>query len=173
MEETLAIKFEHVPAKITDVAVMVQKGEVEAFIGWEPASAQHYVQRLPPLPNAESLQLAFTPAYVKENPDTVEKFVRATLKGIHWIKTNGNEKTAELIASKMNDPKTYAVNLNALGSVHLTQPRLDMPSTRIWLATIAKQGKIPGNLVEDVDRWVGKYLDYSFLDKAETALKKT
>ena len=43
----------------------------------------------------------------------------------------------------------------------LTQPRLDMPSTRIWLTTIAKQGKIPEDLVKDVDGWVGKYLDYS------------
>jgi NitT/TauT family transport system substrate-binding protein len=182
IQQTMGIKYEHVPAKITDVAVMIQKGEVEAFIGWEPASAQaialapdllHYVQRLPPIPNSESLQLAFTPAYVKDNPDTVEKFVRATLKGINWIKANGNEKTAELIAKKMNDPKSYDVNFNALGSVDLTQPRLDMPSTRIWLTTIAKQGKIPEDLVKDVDGWVGKYLDYSFLDKAEAVLNKT
>jgi NitT/TauT family transport system substrate-binding protein len=182
IQQSMGLKFEHVPAKITDVAIMIQKGEVEAFIGWEPASAAaiaqapdllHYVERLPPIPNSESLQLAFTPAYVKANPDTVEKFVRAMLRGIEWMKTNGKEKTAELIARKMNDPKSYAVNLDALGSVDLTQPRLDMPSTRIWLTTIAKQGKIPEELVKDVDGWIGKYLDYSFLDKAEAALKKT
>ena len=98
--------------------------------------------------------------------------MRATLRGIEWIKANGNEKTAQLIAKKMNDPNSYAVNLNALGSVDLTQPRLDMPSTRIWLTTIAKQGKIPEDLVKDVDGWVGKYLDYTFLDKAEASLKK-
>ena len=131
-----------------------------------------YIQRMPPIPNSESLQLAFTPAFVKANPDTVEKFVRATLKGVEWIKANSKEKTAELVARKMNDPKSYAVNLDALGSVDLTQPRLDMASTRIWLTTIAKQGKIPEDLVKDVDAWVGKYLDYSFLDKAEAALKK-
>jgi NitT/TauT family transport system substrate-binding protein len=182
IQQTMGIKYEHVPAKITDVAVMIRKGEVEAFIGWEPASAAaialapdllHYIQRLPPIPNSESLQLAFTPAYIKANPDTVSKFVQATLKGVEWIKSNGNEKTAELIARKMNDPKSYAVNLDALGSVDLTHPRLDMPSTRIWLTTIARQGKIPEELVKDVDAWVGKYLDYSFLDKAEAALKKS
>ncbi len=181
IQQTQGIKFEHVPAKITDVAVMIQKGEVEAFIGWEPASAAaiaqapdllHYIERLPPVPNSESLQLAFTPAYTKANPETVTKFVRATLRGIEWIKANGKEKTAELVSKKMNDPKSYPVNLNALGSVDLTQPRLDMPSTRIWLTTIAKQGKIPADLVKDVDGWVGKYLDYSFLDKAEASLKK-
>jgi NitT/TauT family transport system substrate-binding protein len=182
IEQSMKLKFEHVPGKITDFAVMIQKGEVDAFIGWEPASAAaiaqapdllHYTERLPPIPNSESLQLAFTPDFAKANTDTVEKFVRATLRGIEWIKSNGREKTAELIAKKMNDPKSYAVNLDALGSVDLTQPRLDMPSTRIWLTTIAKQGKIPEDLVKDVDGWVGKYLDYSFLDKAERTLKKT
>jgi NitT/TauT family transport system substrate-binding protein len=181
IQQSMGIKYEHVPAKITDVALMIQKGEVEAFIGWEPASAAaiaqapdllHYIQRLPPIPNSESLQLAFTPGYTKDNPETVVKFMRATLRGIEWIKANGNEKTAQLIAKKMNDPNSYAVNLNALGSVDLTQPRLDMPSTRIWLTTIAKQGKIPEDLVKDVDGWVGKYLDYTFLDKAEASLKK-
>ena len=51
-------------------------------------------------------------------------------------------------------------------------PRLDMPSTRIILRTIAKQGKIPEDLVKDVDGWVGKYVDYSYLDKAEASLNK-
>ena len=181
IQQSMGIKFQHVPAKISDVAVMIQKGEVEAFIGWEPASAAavaqapdllHYIQRMPPIANSESLQLAFTPAYVKENPETVQKFVHATLRGIEWIKANGKEKTAELVSKKMNDPKSLPVNLDALESVDLTQPRIDMPSTRLWLTTIAKQGRIPEELVKDVDAWVGKYVDYSFLDRAEASLKK-
>jgi NitT/TauT family transport system substrate-binding protein len=181
IQQSMGIKFQHVPAKISDVAVMIQKGEVEAFIGWEPASAAavaqapdllHYIQRMPPIPNSESLQLAFTPVYVKDNPETVQKFVLATLRGIEWIKANGKEKTAELVSKKMNDPKSLPVNLDALESVDLTQPRIDMPSTRLWLTTIAKQGRIPEELVKDVDAWLGKYVDYSFLDKAEASLKK-
>lgn len=181
IEQTQGFKVQHVPAKISDVAVMIEKGEVEAFIGWEPASAaavarapdvMHYIQRMPPIPNSESLELAFRPAYIKDHPDMVQKFVRATLRGIEWIKANGSEKTAELIAKKMNDPNSYKVNLDALKSVDVTQPRIDMPSTRLWLTTIAKQGKIPEELVKDPDAWVMKYVDYSFLDKAEASLKK-
>jgi len=180
IEETQGFKVNHVPAKISDVAVMIEKGEVEAFIGWEPASAAaiaqapellHYIQRLPPIADAESLELAFRPGYVKEHPDNVMRFIRATLKAIAWIKTNGPEKTAELLSKKMNDPGSYKVNLDALQSVDLTKPRIDMPSTRVWLAAIAKQGKIPEDLVKDVDGWVGKYVDYSFLEKAEASLK--
>lgn len=180
VEQVNGIKVHHVPAKISDVAVMIQKGEVEAFIGWEPASAAavaqapdllHYIQRMPPIENSESLELAFRTDYVEENPKVVEDFVYATLRAMKWIEENGNEATARLIARKVNDPDSYNVNLDALKSVDITKPRLDMPSTRLWLKTIASQGKIPEDLVQDVDAWVGKYLDYSFLDKAEARLK--
>jgi ABC-type nitrate/sulfonate/bicarbonate transport system substrate-binding protein len=179
IEESQGFKVNHVPAKISDVAVMIEKGEVEAFIGWEPASAAavaqapqllHYIERLPPIPNAESLELAFRPGYIKDHPDLVVKFIRATLKGISWMKSNGADKTAQLLAKKMNDPNIYKVNLDALQSVDLTQPRIDMPSTRIWLAAIAKQGKIPEDLVKNIDGWVMKYVDYSYLEKAQASL---
>ena len=92
--------------------------------------------------------------------------------GIEWIKANGNAEDRRAGREEDERSEVVAVNLDALGSVDLTQPRLDMPSTRLWLTTIAKQGKIPEELVKDVDGWVGKYLDYSFLDKAEASLKK-
>jgi NitT/TauT family transport system substrate-binding protein len=181
VEETQKIKLEHVFAKITDFAVMTQKGEIDAFIGWEPASATtialnpelHYISQLPPIPNMESLGLVFQPKIAKEDPDLIVRFVRATLRGVDFIKANSKEKVATLVAKKMNDPKAEPVVVNALGSVDLTDPRIDMASTRILLKVIAKQGKIPADLVTDVDGWIGKYLDYSFLDKAEASLKKT
>jgi NitT/TauT family transport system substrate-binding protein len=180
-EQSQNLKFERVFGKITDIAVMIEKGEVEAFIGWEPASAQaiaqapqllHYIAQRPPMPNAESLSLIFQPKLAKENPDLIVRFMAATLRGIEFIKSSPPEKTAELIAKKMNNPAALPVVLTALGSVTLTDPRLDLASTRILLQTIAKQGKIPPELVTDVDGWIGKYLDYSFLDKAEASLKQ-
>ena len=114
----------------------------------------------------ESLGLVFQPKIAAEDPDLIVRFVRATLRGVEFIRSNSKERTAELVAKKMNDPKAVPVVINALGSVELTDPRLDMPSTRILLNTIARQGKIPADLVKDVDGWIGKYLDYSFLDKA-------
>jgi len=72
----------------------------------------------------------------------------------------------------MNDPTAVPVARAALDSVILTDPKLDMPSTRIILQTIADQGKISKDLVKDVDAWVGKYTDYSFLDKAVATLPK-
>jgi len=181
VEKTQNIKFQRVPGKITDISVMLDRGEVEAFIGWEPASAAaiakakdaHYIAQLPPIPNAESLEIVFQPKIVKDNPDLVVRFLRATVRGMNYIKATPKDKVAEIIAKKMNDPTAQPVARAALDSVILTDPKLDMPSTRIILTTIADQGKISKDLVKDVDAWVGKYIDYSFLDKAVATLPKS
>lgn len=181
VEQSQGLRFKRIFAKITDIAVMIEKGEAEAFIGWEPASAAaiaqspgllHYIAQRPPLENAESLSLIFQPKIARENPDLVVRFVRATLRGMEFIKNNPQEKSIDIIARKMNDPKAGPVVQAALGSVTITDPRFDMNSTRILLKTIAAAGKIPPELVKDVDGWIGKYLDYSFLDKAEASLKE-
>ena len=180
VEKTQNLKFQRVPGKITDISVMLDRGEVEAFIGWEPASAAaiakskdaHYIAQLPPIPNAESLEIVFQPKIVKENPDLVVRFLRATVRGMNYIKNNPKDKVAEIIAKKMNDPSAQPVARAALDSVILTDPKLDMPSTRVLLKTIADQGQISQDLVKDVDGWVGKYLDYSFLDKAQASMPK-
>ena len=180
IEKTQGLKFQRVPGKITDIAVMLDRGEVDAFIGWEPASAAaiakskdtHYVAQWPPIPNAESLELVFQPKIAKENPDLIVRFLRATLRGMSYIKANSKDNVAEILAKKMNDPGAKPVAVMALGSVVVTDPRLDMPSTRIILQPISEQGKIPKELVTNVDAWLGKYLDYSFLQKAEQPAKK-
>ena len=159
---------------------MLDRGAVDAFIGWEPASAAaiakskdaHYVAQWPPIPNAESLQLVFQPKIAKDNPDLIVRFLRASLRGMSYIKANSKENVADLLAKKMNDPSLKPIAVMALGSVAVTDPRLDMPSTRIILQTISEQGKIAKELVSNVDAWLGKYLDYSFLEKAEQTLKK-
>lgn len=180
IEKTQNLKFQRVPGKITDIAVMLDRGEVEAFIGWEPASAAaiakardaHYIAQLPPIKNAESLELVFHPKVAKENPDLVVRFLRATLRGMEYIKTHSKDDVAAIVAKKMNDPAAKPVARMALDSVFVTDPRVDMPSSRIILTTISEQGKISKDLVKDVDAWLGKYLDYSYLEKAEKSLKR-
>lgn len=179
VEKTQNVKFKHVFGKVSDFATMADKGEIEAFISWEPAAATairqngklHYVEQLPPIKNAESLELIVHPKFVKDNPKAVDGFVRATLRGMEWIKKNPPEKTAEIVAKKMNDPSAVAVVVNAMKSIIVTDPRVDMPSTRIILQTIADAGKIPPEYAKDIDGWVGKYIDYSYLERAEKSMK--
>ena len=178
VEQSQNLKFKRVFGKVTDIAIMIDKGEVDAYIGWEPASAiaiaqnpkLHYISQLPPLKNVESLEMIVQTKLAKEKPELVYGFVRAIRRGIEYAKANPKEKVAQIIVAKMGDPNALPIVMSALGSVIITEPRVDMPSTRILAQTIAKQGKIPEELAKDVDGWLGKYLDYSFLDRAEKSL---
>ena len=179
VEKTENIKFKHVFAKVSEFAAMADQGEIDAFISWEPAAATalkqnpklHYIAQLPPIKNAESLELIAHPQFIKDHPKVVDGFVRATLRGMEWIKKNPPEKTAEIVAKKMNDPTAVPVVLNAMKSIIVTDPRIDMPSTRIILKTIADAGKIPAEHAKDIDGWIGKYIDYSYLERAEKSIK--
>lgn len=179
VQSTEGIQFKRVFAKVSDFAVMVDKGEIDAFISWEPAAATaiaknpklHYVAQNPPIENAESLILIAHPDLVKNKPEVLAGMVKATRRGMEFIKNNPPEKVAEIVAKKMNSPEAKQIALTAMGSVIVTEPRIDMPSTRTILKTIADAGKIPAEFGADVDGWIGKYIDYSYLDKAEQDLK--
>ena len=178
VEQSQNLKFQRVFGKITEIAIMIDKGEIDAYIGWEPASAMaiaqnpklHYIAQLPPIKNVESLEMIVQTKLAKEKPELVFGFVRAIRKGIEFVKTNPKEKLAQLIVAKMGDPTALPIIMSALDSVILTEPRVDMASTRILMRTIAQQGKIPEELAKDVDGWMAKYIDYSFLDRAEKSL---
>ncbi len=178
VEQSQNLKFQRVFGKITEIAIMIDKGEIDAYIGWEPASAMaiaqnpklHYISQLPPIKNVESLEMIVQTKLAKEKPELVFGFVKAIRKGIEFVKTNPKEKVAQLIVAKMGNPTALPIIMSALDSVILTEPRVDMASTRILMRTIAQQGKIPGELAKDVDGWMAKYIDYSFLDRAEKSL---
>jgi NitT/TauT family transport system substrate-binding protein len=174
VEKTQHIKFHRVFAKVSDFAVMAEKGEIAAFISWEPAAAtaisqnpnMHYIEQRPPIKNAESLEVIVSPDFVKKNPKAVEGFVRATLKGMKYIKENSLEKTAKIVADKMNTPSGVPVVLDAMKSIDVTDPRIDTPSTKLILRAVIDAKKIPAKFGEDIDGWMNQYLDYTYLDKA-------
>lgn len=180
VEEQENIEFKRVYAKVTDFVPMAQRGEIQAFISWEPAAALaiseasedlHYIEQVPPIENAESLEMIVQRDFAEENPELTTKFVRAILRGIAYIEQNSKEEIASIIAGKMKNPDAADEMLTAMDSVILTDPRVDMPSTKIILKTAAEAGKIPEDLVEDVEGWMGEYIDYSYLEEAEASLE--
>ncbi|MGH7682956.1 MAG: ABC transporter substrate-binding protein, partial [Vulcanimicrobiaceae bacterium] len=107
------IKFKRAFAKVTAFVPMVQNKEIDAFISWEPAAATaisqdsnlHYIAQNPPIPNAESLEMIFTPQFIAQKKDVVRNFVKATMKGIDYIKSHSTGNVAKIIAAKMNSNK--------------------------------------------------------------------
>jgi ABC-type nitrate/sulfonate/bicarbonate transport system substrate-binding protein len=170
-EKKFNITFKRQFAKVTSFVPMMQNKEIDAFISWEPAAATaigqdsnlHYIAQNPPIPNAESLELIFAPQFVAQHKEVVRNFVKATLKGIEYIKTHPTSDVAKIIAAKMGQPSATSVVEMALKSVVLTEPKLDMPSSRIILRTLADSGKIPKEIGADPDGFMKKVIDYSYL----------
>jgi NitT/TauT family transport system substrate-binding protein len=181
MAEEEGIDFKRVYAKVTDFVPMVQKGEIDAFIAWEPAAATaigqndqlHYILQRPlePLEDAESLELIIQRDVADEDRDAVVGFVRAYLRAIEDIRGMAPAEIAEETAKASNQPDQAEVFENALRSVTLTEPRIDMESTDLILKTAAAGGKIPEDMVEDTDAFMNEYLDYSYLEEAEKGLE--
>lgn len=180
MAEDAGIEFRPVYAKVTDFVPMVQKGEIDAFIAWEPAAATaisqddglHYVLQRPPAPleEAENLELIIQRDFADANHDAVVGFVRAYLRAIEDMKTMSPAEVAEEVATASKQPDLAPVFETALESVTLTEPRIDMETTEIVLKTAAAGGKISEDLVQDPEAFMNQYLDYSFLEEAEKGL---
>ncbi|MDE2120668.1 MAG: ABC transporter substrate-binding protein [Betaproteobacteria bacterium] len=178
VENTQHIHFKHVYGKVTGFPVMAHQGEIQAFISWEPAAATalsldkglHYIAQRPPLNNAESLELIASPAMMKQHPDVAYRFVKATLEGMQYIKTHPEMDVARIVAAKMREPKAVPVVMQAMKSVDVVSPRVDMPSSVIILKTLISTGKIPAKYGADTEGWLKGYLDYGDLDKAEKQL---
>lgn len=179
VESTMHLHFKRRFASVTSFATMAKNNEIAAFITWEPAAATavsqnpelHYIEQFPPIPHAESLELIVSPEFAKKHPKVVTGFVRATLRGIQYIKTHSVDDVAKIVAKKMNNPGAVGIAKLALGSVILTDPRVDMPSTTLIVKAAINSGKIPKKYAKDVKGWMHQYIDYSYLERAEKSLK--
>jgi ABC-type nitrate/sulfonate/bicarbonate transport system substrate-binding protein len=174
--EKEGIKFGRlVHGKITDLVVFFQKGEIDGFTGWEWIAADavvnydaHYVIKKPVLPNAESCEIAVSSKFIQENPEAVKKVVRAYYKAMKFIQDNPEETIQ--IMSKLTNKSEEVIKLS-LETTTVTKPEIDMPSMKFEVEDAINTGKIRKEAVPDVDEFINKYVDQSFLEKVKNELK--
>lgn len=174
--EKEGIKFARlVHGKITDLVVFFQKGEIDGFTGWEWICADavtnygaHYVLKKPVLPNAESCEVAVTGKLIKENPQAVEKFVRALYKAVRFIQENPSESVQ--IISKLTGKSEEVIKL-AFTTCTVDKPEVDLPSLKFEVEDAIKTGKIRREAVPDVEQFLKSHMDMSFLEKVKSEFK--
>jgi len=173
------IKFKKaIHAKITDLPVFLEKGEIDGFEGWEWIAAgtvtgvkgAHYVLRYPVINNAEMAVDVFNGKFYREHPELVKKFTRAYLRGMKYFTENPAE-VITFLAKRIDRPETVAKM--ALESCKQDQPELDMPSVRILAQDAIETQKIKKELVPDLDKFLAKYIDQRIMleVKKEIGLK--
>jgi NitT/TauT family transport system substrate-binding protein len=177
-EKEHGIKIQHVYGKITDLIAMLEKGEIQAFCGWETVAAEavlrvkgaHYLAPIPVIPGAESLEVAVSPRLARQQGDVTLGFVRAILKGMRYYEGHEDE-ALRIIARVIGTPQALEVVRLGRGQVKMTDPYLEMKSSKVIFDAAAEARKIPLDKLGSLDAFTQRYLDYSFLKKAEESLR--
>jgi NitT/TauT family transport system substrate-binding protein len=174
IEKTHAVTVRHVYGKITDLLTFFERGEVDGLVGWEPIVGEavyrldaHYLAKSM-RPGSESQALAVSTKLGRENPDAVVRLVRAYLRGIRHFEQNFDD-VVNIVARRLQKPPDL-IRLS-YGQVTLTKPYVERASTREAVEIAIEQGKIRKDAVPDVNAFVEKTIDESFLRKAEASLK--
>lgn len=177
-EKQHGIKVQHVYGKITDLIAMLEQGEIHAFCGWETVAAEavlrvkgaHYLAPVPVIPGAESLEVVVAPKLVKQQPEVVQGFVRAVLKGMRYYDKHEDE-ALRLVARVIGTPQALEVVKLGRRQVKVTDPYIEMKSSKVIFDAAAEAKKIPLDKLPNLDAFMQRYVDYSFLKRAEEALK--
>ncbi len=154
--------------KITDLAVFLEKGEVDALTGWEWILADsvnrvkgaHYVLVHPVIKDAESCGTVFYGKLYRENPDVVKRFMRAWLKGVKYFNDNRPEAMA-FMTKAINRPGKVAEM--ALEAATVNKPDVDFTSVKFAVQDAVNTGKIKKEVIPDVDKFINKYIDQKVL----------
>jgi NitT/TauT family transport system substrate-binding protein len=177
-EQKHGISVKHVHAKITDLVAMLEKGEIAAFTGWETVAATavmrvkgaHYLAPRPAMPGAESLEIIVNRQLAQSNPEAVVGFTRAVLKGMRYYQKYEDEGL-RFIAKVINTPEAFEVARVAKGQIVITEPYLHEPTAElIYKAGVNSRKILPERLPSFAD-FMKRYVDYSYLKKAEDFLR--
>lgn len=172
------IKVQHVYAKITDLVAMLEKGEVAAFTGWETVAATavravkgaHYLAPRPVQPGAESLEVIVNRKLTQSSPETVVGFTRAILKGMRYYAKH-EEEGLKFIAKVINTPEALEVVKVAKGQIGITDPYIHLQTAELIYQAGVETKKILPEKLPNFGEFVKRYVDYSYLKKAEESLR--
>ncbi len=174
MEAEHHIKVTHVPARITDLPVLLEKGDISAFIGWETVAAQavltvpgvHYLVRQP-IPNNENLELAVSDKFIKAHPQATQHIVDGIVEAMKFISACKPEAKA-ILANTLNVSEAKEIVDTAWPQIDITQPDLNVSSAVMWIRAAVDGGKLAAPLAKSNPKaFLESASDMSFLKKAE------
>lgn len=173
------IKFKKViHGKLTDLPIFLEKGEIDAFTSWEWSAADtvyrvkgaHYVLKWPVIENSECVAMGAYGKFYQENHETVKKFVRAYLRGVKFYIEN--RKNMPAVLGKMFNQQEDVIRM-AIENMAVEDPDINIPSVKLMVEDSIDTGRIKKEAVPDIDAFLKKYIDQTFLKqlKQEVGLK--
>jgi len=166
------IRILHVPIKVSDMPIYLNKKEIKGFISWEPhcsrAVDMGYGKILltshDMLPNHQCCVVAVQGKMIKENPAKVKRILKAYLRALDYANKN-REETVKLMAKYTN--LSDAVVKAALPIVKNPYPPfVDKESLKVMGQLLMDTGKIEKDKVPDLNKLIGEVYNETFLKEA-------
>ncbi len=163
------IKILHKNMKVSDMALYLQKGEIDGFIAWEPFPANAielgYGQMLATshdiLPEHQCCALFARGALIKKDPDLVRRVMRAYMKAFDFNRKNTKEV---LEFEEKYTGMTKKTLDRAMRNVKFpSPPYVNVASVKEQAEGLISSGKIQKDAVKDVDKFIASFYDPSFL----------
>ncbi|MDH5361996.1 MAG: ABC transporter substrate-binding protein [Aigarchaeota archaeon] len=171
VEENYGVSFAHFYAKITDLILYFERGEIDAYIGWEPHPTRAVVEGIRGahmlltshdiLPGHQCCVLAVRGDLMRDSPEVVAAVVRWHTRAQRWV-LDHPEAAEEVIA------RYSGLSVNLIHAAHPVvqhnyPPYADLLSMRIILQGLISSGKIDPADVPNVDSFLEHAVDNTFV----------
>lgn len=163
------IKVKHKPLKVSDMALFLQKGEIDAFIAWEPfptnAVELGYGHMMATsrdiMPEHQCCVFLTRGELVRKDPDLVRKVLRAYMKSFEF---NQKHHPEVIDLEEKYTGMSKKVLMKAIRNVKFPDPPfLHIPSVKEMAEGLISSGKIQPDAVKDVDKFITDFYNPSFL----------
>jgi len=172
VEKQHNIRIQHVPIKVSDMPIYLNKKEIIGFISWEPncsrAVDMGYGKILltshEMLPGHQCCVLAVQGKMIKENPAKVKRIMKTYVKALDYGNKN-REETIQLMAKYTN--LSESVVKAALPIVkNPYPPYVDKGSLKVMGELLIDTGKIEKDKVPDLNKLIAEIYNETFLKEA-------
>lgn len=172
VEKKHNIKIQHVPIKVSDMPIYLQRKEIKGFIAWEPHAGRAVdmgygrilLTSYDMLPGHQCCVLSVQGKMIKENPDKVKRIMRAYLRALDYANKNP-EETLKLMAKYTNLSENVVKTARKIVK-NPSPPFVDKKSLMEMGQLLIDTGKIEKGRVPDLNKLIVEVYNETFLKEA-------
>ncbi|MDR3602395.1 MAG: ABC transporter substrate-binding protein [Desulfosporosinus sp.] len=172
LESQQGIKTKHVYANVANLTEMLDKGELDAIVPWEPVAADtvakvagaHYLLDTI-LPNAEAADITVPGKFFRDNPNTIVSFLKAAEEIRQYILKHTDERVKA--AAQITGLPESVIAESIRRSHEFTTPlQINMDSIKLIASSDIASGKLRGIDQNGLNSFLAKNIDSALLQQA-------
>ena len=169
--DKLGITMEYKDYSISDLPLALERGEIDAFIAWEPFCAEAVVKGLGHiiytsrdiLPNHQCCVFYVSGKLLRENRELAKKLLIGHVRAMKFA-TEHPEDSMKIFVRMTG--KSEDVVRECWGRM-VFDYHLNVESLKVFLSYLVSYGFIEGGAVQDVDLFLKELVDTSLLEEVE------